>query len=108
VEYRYRLTGTGRRQVTAHGLADAEAQVEKEWARSWPEGRLLVRDVTRLEGGALTAVFEVGYEITVELDVSAGSDDEARREAFRRARSRVQETPFRRAAWERAAMLPPP
>jgi hypothetical protein len=106
VEYRVRLSGGGRRTVTAHGLADAEAQVEKEWNELWREARIAIREVARREGGALTAIFEVVYGLSAEVVVTAGNDDDARRKAFRHARARVQGTPFGRAEWERAVPTP--
>jgi hypothetical protein len=97
-----RVLGTGRVEVPAYGLADAEPQVQKEIRAAWPESHAEVLDVGR-PGGAARIVedFAVTYRITGALDVAEATVAAAEREAFRLLRARFESTRYHQVRWER-------
>ncbi|HEX7241835.1 MAG TPA: hypothetical protein VF263_16255 [Longimicrobiaceae bacterium] len=98
-----RARGRGRVSLPAHGMADAEHQVEKEVLRAWPESRVEVLEVARAEeeGGRIVQEFAVAYQVDATVRLDADSPDEARREALRRLRAAFAETRHRRIEWVR-------
>lgn len=94
-----RVRGSGRVDVPAYGIADAEHVVEKEILRAWPEARVEILEVARAAGaGRIVEEFTVAYHIRATVAVDEGTDARAR--AFRFARSRLEETRYRRTEWE--------
>ncbi len=95
------LTGRGSAEVPAYGVADAEAQVEKEWGRAWPGARVSVLEVARRSHEPrIVEEFVVRYRVTGTVQVDAASDAGARRAALRRMRDATAETRFARVAWD--------
>jgi hypothetical protein len=89
--------------VAAYGIADAEHQVEKELRRLWPEARVRVQDVHRTgPEGRIAEVFAVGYRLEGRVEVDAADADGARREAFRRARAKLEGSRYWSTAWDEA------
>ncbi|HEX5520617.1 MAG TPA: hypothetical protein VFX29_02935 [Longimicrobiaceae bacterium] len=101
MEYTVRLTGTGRVEVAAYGLADAEHLVEKEITRVCPDGVVEVLEVARAGTGARIAEeFVVRYRVRVTLSIEAESGDEAKRAALRRQQERFAGSRYQRTAWD--------
>ncbi|HET6762834.1 MAG TPA: hypothetical protein VFH27_04155 [Longimicrobiaceae bacterium] len=96
------VRGTGRVEVPAYGLADAEHQVQKEIRAAWPESHVDVLEVGR-PGGAARIVedFAVTYRITGTLHVAEPTPAAAEREAFRLLRARFDGTRYHQVRWER-------
>ena len=95
-----RVRGEGRVGVPAHGLADAEHRVEKELGRLFPEARVEVTEVARPAGAPrIVEELAVSYRVDASVEVEADSPDEARRAAFRLARSRLESSRYRMTAW---------
>ena len=91
-----RLRGTGRVDVPAYGIADAEHLVEKELSRAWPDARVEILQVGRSEGeGRIVEGFAVSYRIRAEV-VAGGPASEA----FRIARAKLEGTRYGRTEWE--------
>ncbi|HEV2146591.1 MAG TPA: hypothetical protein VGR37_04175 [Longimicrobiaceae bacterium] len=102
MRYAVRAEGRGRAEVPAYGLGDAEHQVEKELLRAWPDARVDVSEVRRVEAaGRIVEEFAVAYALTATVPVDAGTPDEARREALRRLREAFGATRHRRIEWVR-------
>lgn len=99
--FRVRLRGTGRVEIAAYGVGDAEHATEKEIRRVWPDARVEVTEIARTgEGRKIVEEFAVGFALRVDLRVEGSTPEEARREAFRVARMCVAGTRFERTAWE--------
>jgi hypothetical protein len=95
------VKGTARVELAAYGVADAEAQVEKELRALWPEARVDLLDVARtLPEPRIVEDFAVRYRIRGTLTVEAENDEDARRAAFRTLRERFDGTRHARIAWE--------
>lgn len=91
-----RVVGVGEVTVAAYGFNDAEHRVEKEITELWPEATVSIPGVRRAEGSArIVDEFVVNYRLEAMLDRAEESYDTARREAFRRARSHFEGTPYR-------------
>lgn len=91
-------------EVAAYGLADAEAQVEKEIRAAWPGARVEVTEVARTGEGRIVEGFAVAYRVRGSVAVSAGGEEgeeEARKAALRWLRARFEGTRHARIAWER-------
>ena len=95
------VKGSGRVEVAAYGLADAEAQVEKEIRAAWPEARVEVVEVARTGEGRIVEAFAVAYRLRGSVPVEAEGEEEARKAAFRWLRERFAGTRHARIAWER-------
>jgi hypothetical protein len=94
------LRGTGRVEVAAYGLADAEHQVEKELRALWPAGKVEVLDISRAGGsGRIVEEFTVRFRIRGRQPVEGGP--EAAVEAVRSVRARFTGTRFERITLER-------
>ncbi len=101
MEHSVPVSGSGRVTVAAYGVADAEHLVEKEIGQAWPEARVQVTQIVRAgEGMRIAEEFQVSYQLHCTLAVDAPSPDQARGEAFRRARERLAGTRYWRTAWE--------
>ena len=97
------LRGTGRVEVAAYGVADAEHLVQKELERLWPGARVRVLEVRRAgEEPLIVEEFEVSYRIDVAVEVEAPSSEAAPREAFRLARGRLAGSRYARTSFEAA------
>lgn len=95
------VRGTGRVELAAYGLADAEHQVEKELHALWPGAAVEVVDVARLdERPRIVEEFRVRYRLRVSVPVPADAVDDARRGALRRLRERFTGSRFERVEWE--------
>lgn len=97
-----RAYGSGRVELAAYGVADAEHQIEKEITRAWPEARVQVTEVGRTaHSGRIVEEFAVGYRVQGTVEVAASSPNEARKQALRELRERFAPTRFARLEWER-------
>lgn len=98
-----RLRGTGRVEVPAYGIADAEAQVEKELRRVLPGVRIEIPDVARLDAGErIVETFLVAYRVHVETKQEALNEAGALRQALHATRGATAGTRFHRITWETA------
>ncbi|HEX6038272.1 MAG TPA: hypothetical protein VFZ20_09545 [Longimicrobium sp.] len=94
------LGGMGRVELPAYGLADAEHQVEKEIRALWPDARVDVTDVSRVdEQGRIVEEFRVSYRIRTMVEVEAESLVAAGRAALRLLRERFAGSRYERVAW---------
>jgi hypothetical protein len=83
------VKGTGRVSLAAYGIADAEHQVEKELRRLWPDARVDVLDVSRMDERArIVEEFTVRYRVRGSVEVEAETEEEVRRAGFRAVRER--------------------
>lgn len=89
-----RLRGTGRVELAAYGLADAEHRVEKELGALWPGSRVEVLEVARAGEGRIVEAFRVHYRVTGDLPAGAEADPVAA--ALRSLRTRFEGTRFER------------
>lgn|SRR5690606_30105499 len=97
---RVRVRGSGVVRVAAYGIADAEHLVEKELGRLWPEARVQILEIARDSPARIVEDFEIEYRIEGTVETTADEAAEARREAFRRLRSLVQDTRYALTRWE--------
>ena len=105
--YTIPITGTGRVDVAAYGVADAEHLVEKELGARWPEARLLVTEVKRHPGAArIVEEFSISYRLHAVMQTEGADEAEARRAAFRVARDRLADSRYRHTRWDAAAEKP--
>lgn len=102
MEYRVALKGSGRAELAAYGMADAEHQVEKEIRRTWPEAVVEVLDVARTGTGHIVEEFAVRYRLAGLLQVSADDPAAARTTALRDLRSRFAGTRHSHIEWDPA------
>jgi hypothetical protein len=87
-------------ELAAYGLADAEHQVEKELRALWPEAKVEVLEVGRVEGsGRIVEEFRMRYRLSGVIAVEADSMDDARAAALRVLRDRFTGSRFERVAW---------
>ena len=96
-----RLTGRGRVEVAAYGIADAEHLVEKEITRLCPDAEVEVLEVSRT--GPTPRIAEeltVAYRVRATLTLAADSADAARRAALRRQQERFGGSRYQRTAWD--------
>jgi hypothetical protein len=101
VRHTIALRGTGRVELAAYGLADAEHQVEKELRALLPDAAVDVLDVARTdEQSRIVEEFRVRYRVRAAVPVEADSADDARKAALRRLRERFAGSRFERIAWE--------
>lgn len=98
-----RVHGTGRVELAAFGLADAEHQVEKELGAAWPGCTAEVLEVARAASGPPRIVddFVVRYRVsgTLEAPAAATTAAAARAALLRGLRERFAGTRFRHVAW---------
>ena len=104
MKQRMRVQGRGRITVTAHGVADAEHRAEVAAGRLWPEARLTVQGVDRLDAGdRLVSEYRVRYALVGELECAGESPEAQVREAFRQARRKLDGSELRSVEWLEAA-----
>ena len=95
------LKGSGRVELAAYGVADAEHQVEKEVRAAWPEARVEVLEVSRAGArGRIVEEFAVSYRVRGTVTVEVEDAKEARRTALREVRGRLAGTRHARIAWD--------
>jgi hypothetical protein len=95
------LKGSGRVELAAYGVADAEHQVEKEVRAAWPEARVEVLEVSRAGAqGRIVEEFAVRYRVRGTVTVEVEDAKEARRTALRELRGRLAGTRHARIAWD--------
>lgn len=95
------LKGSGRVELAAYGMADAEHQVEKEVRAAWPEARVEVTEVSRAGAeGRIVEEFAVRYRVRGTVTVQVDDEKEARRAALREVRGRLEGTRHARIAWD--------
>lgn len=103
------LRGTGRVELPAYGLADAEHQVEKEIRALWPDAAVDVLDVARAaEAARIVEEFRVRYRVRGVVPVEADTAADARKAALRVLRERFAGSRYQRVAWEVVADGGPP
>lgn len=101
MRYGIAVRGTGRVELPAYGLADAEHQVEKELRALWPDAAVDVLDVARPDDASrIVEEFRVRYRVRITAAVDAVSPAEARRAALRTLRERSAGSRFDRIAWD--------
>lgn len=101
----YRVTGSGRAEVPAYGIADAEHQLEKELKGVDPAAGIRITQTRRTDlRQRIVEEFELSYLLTVSVVVSRDreSAEEACKAAFAAARQLVEGTRFRGVRWIRA------
>ena len=97
------VRGEARVELAAYGLADAEAQVEKELRALLPGVRIVILEGARTHSEPrIVEEFAVRYRLRATVPVDAGTDEEARRAAFRHLRERFAGSRHERIAWEEA------
>lgn len=96
------VRGSGRVELAAYGLADAEHQVEKELRALWPDAAAIgVTEVARLDEAArIVEEFRVRYRVRGVVPVSAEKEEDARKAALRMMRDRFTGSRFERITWE--------
>ena len=95
------VRGTGRVELPAYGLADAEHQVEKEIRALWPDATVDVLDVARAdEASRIVEEFRVRYRVRAVVPADADTPAEARKTALRVLRERFAGSRYERVAWE--------
>lgn len=95
------LKGSGRVELAAYGVADAEHQVEKEVRAAWPSARVEVLEVSRAGAqGRIVEEFAVAYRVRGTVTVEVEDAKEARRAALREVRGRLAGTRHARIAWD--------
>lgn len=96
------VRGSGRVELPAYGLADAEHQVEKEIRALWPDAAAVeVTDVSRTdEASRIVEEFRVRYRVRGVVPAAADTEAEARKAALRTMRDRFIGTRFERITWE--------
>lgn len=96
------VRGSGRVELPAYGLADAEHQVEKELRALWPDAAAVdVTDVARMdEASRIVEEFRVRYRVRGTVPVTADTDEAARKAALRMMRDRFIGSRFERITWE--------
>jgi hypothetical protein len=101
VRHTVRVRGTGRVELAAYGLADAEHQVEKELRALWADAVVDVLDVARTEDRSrIVEEFLVRYRVRTAVPVDADTADDARQSALRLLRERFAGSRFERIAWD--------
>jgi outer membrane PBP1 activator LpoA protein len=101
VRHSVAVRGTGRVELPAYGLADAEHQVEKEIRALWPDATADVLDVARADDGSrIVEEFRVRYRVRGAVAVDAESLADARKAALRMLRERFTGSRYERVAWE--------
>ena len=95
-----RVRGRGRATVAAYGMADAEAQVEKELGRLWPAAVVQVEEVSRRGPARIVEEFEVRYTVRGVAEVEAEHEHDAPRVAFRQLQDRFDGSRFSQTSWE--------
>ena len=101
MEYAVALRGSGRVELAAYGLADAEHQVEKELRALWPQAAVEVADVARMDLALrIVEEFRVSYRVRGTVATVAETETEARRSALRTMRDRFTGSRFERITWE--------
>ncbi len=98
------IHGTGKAQVAAYGVADAEATVEKEIRNLLPGAAIRISEVRRGDPHPrIVEAFEVSYAVSLRMEIAGERDeDAARRQAFRTGRTALEGSRFGRTIWERA------
>ena len=96
------VRGSGRVELPAYGLADAEHQVEKELRALWPDAAAVdVTDVARMdEASRIVEEFRVRYRVRGTVTVTADTEEDARKAALRTMRDRFIGSRFERITWE--------
>jgi hypothetical protein len=101
LEYAVAIRGSGRVELPAYGLADAEHQVEKELRALWPQALVDVTDVSRTDPAArIVEEFRVSYRVRGVVPAVAGTEADARKAALRAMRDRFIGSRFERITWE--------
>lgn len=94
------MRGRGRVTVAAYGMADAEAQVEKELGRLWPGAVVQVEEVSRQGPPRIVEEFEVGYWVRGVAVVDVEHEHDAPGAAFRQLQDRFEGSRFSHTSWE--------
>lgn len=96
------VRGSGRVELAAYGLADAEHQVEKEIRDLWPDAAAVdVTDVARMdEASRIVEEFRVRYRVRGTVPVTADTEPDAHKAALRTMRDRFIGSRFERITWE--------
>jgi hypothetical protein len=102
LQYAVAVRGSGRVELAAYGLADAEHQVEKEIRAQWPDAAVVdVTDVARMdEASRIVEEFRVRYRVRGLVPVTADTEADARKAALRMMRDRFIGSRFERITWE--------
>jgi hypothetical protein len=101
LEYAVAIRGSGRVELPAYGLADAEHQVEKELRALWPQALVDVTDVSRTDPAArIVEEFRVSYRVRGVVPAVADTEADARKAALRAMRDRFTGSRFERITWE--------
>lgn len=94
------LRGSGRVEVVAYGMADAEHLVEKEILQRWPTASVEVVGIARVPGsGRIAEEFSADYRVRADVEVDAENAEAARRLALRRLHDALAGTRYHRIEW---------
>ena len=104
--HRVRLTGVGRVELAAYGIADAEHQVEKELGRIWPGARVTILGIERADAPRIVETFRVTYRVRLVRQVDGPLQASAEREAVRAERSACAESRYRDIEWVKVEVEP--
>ncbi len=95
------VRGTGRVELPAYGLADAEHQVEKEVRALWPDASVDVLDVARADDASrIVEEFRVRYRVRGVVPAGGDTPADARKAALRTLRETFSGSRYARVAWE--------
>jgi hypothetical protein len=105
VIYQGAVRGTGRLEIAAAGIADAEHQLARIVERFCPGCRLTVLEIRRALGESRIAEhFRLYYRLEMGFSIESISPVEARRTAFRHARARAEDTELKMVEWEEVVL----
>ena len=94
------LRGSGRVELAAYGLADAEHRVEKELRAAWPDSIVEIQDVSRTGTGRIVEEFAVSYRVRGVIAAERRGDETALAAALRTLRQRLAGSRFERMSIE--------
>lgn len=95
------MSGTGRVELAAFGVADAEHRVEKEIRQHLPEARVSIGSVERsAHPPRIVEEFTVSYTVRLTLSVTGEDVEAARSAAFRATREMLSGSRYERTVWD--------
>lgn len=96
------LAGSGRVEIPAYGIADAESRVEKEIRAALPTAKVDIMEIARSDPRPrIVEEFVVSYRIRLRREAVGVDEEGARRAALRSVRRALEGTRYARMAWEK-------
>ena len=100
--YTFDLAGSGRVEIPAYGIADAESRVEKELRASLPAAVVDIVGITRADPHPrIVEEFVVSYRIRLRREEEGDDEGNARRAALRSVRGALEGTRYARMSWDK-------